>query len=339
MKADRLLSALLLLQANRRLTGREMAERLEVSERTVHRDMEALSASGVPVFALRGARGGWQLDEDWRTEVPGLDEAELEALLMAQPRVVGHARLAHAAERAIGKLIAALPAGLRDRAASIRERLYVDPTAWRGAGEDLAMLPAVQDAVSRDRKLVIRYRKPDGKRSERTVDPLGLVAKGSAWYLFAGTRKGFRTFRVSRIEETKLLDQASERPADFDLAAAWRLSMKRFAEERPRYHATLRLEPGAAKWLKRWRDVAPLASSGDGDEPVDLRVQFEHEEEACFVALGLGSRAEVIAPESLRLRVEADLAAAMNRRADNARVRYDKRRVKNGSRNHRLDQS
>src|SRR2546430_15617565 len=151
MKADRLLSVLLLLQAHGRMTGREMSKRLEVSQRTVHRDMESLSAAGVPVFALRGARGGWQLDEGWRTQVPALDEAELLALLMTQPRMVGDSRLAGAAERALRKLTAALPATLRERAAAIRQRLYVDITGWRGTPENLAMLPMVQDAVSRDR--------------------------------------------------------------------------------------------------------------------------------------------------------------------------------------------
>ena len=113
---------LLLLQAHGRLTGRELAERLEVSERTVHRDMESLSAAGVPVFALRGAQGGWQLEASWRTQVPGLDEAELRGLMMAQPRIIGNARLASAAERALEKLMAALPTSLREQAASIRQR-------------------------------------------------------------------------------------------------------------------------------------------------------------------------------------------------------------------------
>src|ERR1043165_7623941 len=176
MKSDRLLSALLMLQAHGRLTGRAMAKRLEVSMRTVHRDMDALSAAGVPVFALRGAQGGWQLDEGWRTQVPGLDEAELRAFLMVQPRVIGDKRLAAAAERALSKLMAALPVGLREQAASIRQRLYVDPTGWHGANEDLSMLPMVQHAVARDRKLKISYRKleEDGPTvNERVVDPLG----------------------------------------------------------------------------------------------------------------------------------------------------------------------
>src|SRR5215470_9485674 len=114
MRADRLLSELLLLQAHGRMTGRELARKLEVSERTVHRDMEALSSARVPIFALRGPKGGWQLDEDWRTQVPGLDEAELRAFLMAQPRIVGDERLVHAAERALAKLTAALPVSLRE---------------------------------------------------------------------------------------------------------------------------------------------------------------------------------------------------------------------------------
>src|SRR5690349_19899025 len=144
MRADRLLSAVLLLQAHGRMSGRELAKRLEVSMRTLHRDLEALSAAGVPVFALRGARGGWQLDEGWRTQVPGLDDAELRALLMAQPRAVGDPVIAAAAESALRKLMAALPDAMRERAAAIRQRLYVDTTGWRGAGENLSALPIVQ---------------------------------------------------------------------------------------------------------------------------------------------------------------------------------------------------
>src|SRR5262249_7208216 len=148
-------------------------------------------------------QGGWQLDEHWRTQVPGLDEAELRALLMAQPRVIGDPRLAAAAERALGKLMAALPDSLREQAVSIRQRLHVDTTAWRGSTDNLAMLPIVQDAVAHDRKLSIQYRPTGRERGERTIDPLGLVAKGSTWYLVANTPRGFRTYRVSRIEDAK----------------------------------------------------------------------------------------------------------------------------------------
>ena len=315
MRADRLLSEILLLQAHGRMTGRQMAKRLEVSERTVHRDMEALSAARVPVFALRGSQGGWLLDEEWRTQVPGLDEAELRALLMAQPRVIGDGRLAAAAERALGKLMAALPIGLRERAASIRQRLYVDTTAWRGTTENLSMLPIVQEAVSRDRKLAIRYLPADRQRVERTVDPLGLVAKGSSWYLVAQTPRGFRTYRVSRIEEATVLDAPSERPANFDLAAFWKSSTREFQEGWPRYDATLRLEPRAAGWAKMWHISSPVQNEDNPDQDgwITLRVQFHSEEEACFVVMGLGARADVIEPASLRERVTAELVAAVRR--------------------------
>jgi len=322
MRADRLLSEVLLLQSRGRLTGRQMAKRLEISERTVHRDMEALSASGVPVFALRGSRGGWQLDDHWRTQVPGLDEVELRALLMAQPRVIGDARLAAAAERALEKLTAALPLSLRERAASIRQRLYVDTTGWRGTSEDLSMLPIVQEAVSRDRKLKIRYWKAEGKPAERVLvqrvlDPLGLVAKGSTWYLVARTPHGYRTYRVSRIEEATLLARPSQRPANFDLASWWASSTERFRESWQHFEATLRLEPGAAKDMKMWRTVTQVAPTAAGrsarDTWVTLRVQFADEEEARFVVLGMGPRVEVIEPVALRERVVKDAAAVIQR--------------------------
>lgn len=230
MRADRLLSALLLLQARGQMTGRELAEHLEVSERTVHRDMEALSSAGVPVFASRGSHGGWQLDEEWQTQVPGLDEAELRALLMAQPRILGDAPLASAARRAMEKLMAAMPASMREHAAFMQQRLHVDTTSWSGATENLSMLPIVQDAVSRDRKLSFRYRKGN-EFVERTVHPLGLVAKGGTWYLVALTPDGFRTYRISRMLDAVVLDVPAERPADFELATHWTLSAARFQDE------------------------------------------------------------------------------------------------------------
>ncbi len=315
MRADRLLSTLLLLQGHGRLTGRELAKRLEVSARTVHRDMEALGAAGVPVYALRGSRGGWQLDQGWRTRVPGLDDSELRALLMAQPRVLGDARLARAAESAIDKLMAALPASLREQAASIRQRLHVDITGWSGVPENLAMLPTVQEAVARDRKLFLRYVKAGRERVERTVDPLGLVAKAAAWYLVAQTPAGFRTYRVSRIEDARILDRPSERPAGFDLAAYWKSSTEELRKSRRRYEVTLRLEKETAEKLKSWRTTSGMQSAGEG-ERVALTVQFDDEEQARFVALGFGPLAEVIEPESLRRRVAYDLAEALRRYQD-----------------------
>lgn len=302
MKADRLLSTLLLLQANRRMTGREIAERLEVSERTVHRDMEALSVSGVPVYALRGAQGGWQLDEDWRTQVPGMDDAELRALVMSQPRVLGDANLASAADSALSKLLAAMPEAMRQRAASMRERLYVDAAGWRGAAEEVGQLPIVQDAVSRDRKLAFHYARGAGAAAERIVDPLGLVAKGSTWYLYAATKRGFRTFRVSRITAARVLNEPCHRPAGFDLAKAWRASTESFEREWTRYPAVLRLTPAAAERLKSW-----IVLERDAQNPTLWRAEFECEDQAVFISLGLGASAEVVEPTALRERLRTEV--------------------------------
>jgi predicted DNA-binding transcriptional regulator YafY len=327
MKADRLLSLLLLLQAHGKLPGRALAERLAVSGRTVHRDMEALSAAGVPVFALRGSRGGWQLDEDWLTRVPGLDEAELRALLMAQPRVIGDAGLAASAERGLAKLMAALPVSMRERAASIRQRLYVDATGWHGAAQNLSALPIVQDAVSRDRTLMIGYRQTGRERVERTIHPLGLVAKGTTWYLVANTPNGFRTYRVSRIEEATVLEARFERPTNFDLEAYWKASTEQF-HLRQQYVATLRLEPRGADSMSRWCRVQPGPTRRDPDGWVTLRVQFDDEEGACFVILGLGPGVDVIGPASLQARVQAAVTATVQRLHDRNR----RRRIRSPSR-------
>jgi predicted DNA-binding transcriptional regulator YafY len=305
MKGDRLLSTLLLLQANGRMTGRDLARRLEVSQRTVHRDMEALSAAGVPIYALRGAQGGWQLDEEWRTQVPGLDDAELRALLISQPRITGDARLAAAAESSISKLMAALPAAMRTRAAAIRQRLFIDTRGWRGAVEDLKALHVVQEAVWTDRKLTFRYHQRGGEPEERTVDPLGLIAKGTAWYLYASTPRGFRTYRVSRMVEPRVLDQPAGRPANFDLATHWKASEERFQEERQRYRATLHLDSRASDWVRAWHNVS-FVQEGPWNT---VEVEFQCEDEAAFVVLGLASHARVVAPESLRDRVEAEKRA------------------------------
>src|ERR1017187_6392167 len=150
MKSDRLLSALILLQAHGRLSTREIAERLEVSQRTAHRDMVSLSVAGIPLTAYRGAQGGWELQKGWRTRVPGLDDAELQGLLMVQPSGLGDRKLAAAAQRAFDKLMASLPTAMKVQAESVRARLHIDPTGWRPSTEDLSMLPVVQDAVARD---------------------------------------------------------------------------------------------------------------------------------------------------------------------------------------------
>jgi predicted DNA-binding transcriptional regulator YafY len=312
MRADRLLSIMLLLQAKGRATERELAERLEVSQRTIHRDLEALSAARVPVLALRGAQGGWELERGWRTEVPGLDEAELRALLMAKPRVVGHPRLAAAAESALNKLMASLPGPMREQAEAMRERLHVDPTGWRDTGEDLSMLTVVQEAVARERRLTFTYTRADGQRAERTVDPLGLVAKGLSWYLVARAPHGMRTYKVSRIEAATVLAMGFERPGNFKLAAYWERSTAELKRLGAPYRAVLAVAPEVVHKLHGWIDMKPVKAGMADDVPegwVTLQVNFDAEGYARFVALGFGSTLRVVAPAELKQWVRREVEA------------------------------
>lgn len=313
LKSDRLLSVLLLMQARGRVTERELAERLEVSQRTIHRDLEALSASRVPVVALRGSQGGWELDKGWRTQVPGLDEAELRALLMAQPRVVGHPRLAAAAESALNKLMAALPGPMREQAAAMRERLHIDPTGWWETGEDLSMLSIAQDAVARERQLAFDYVRADGERSARTVDPLGLVAKGTSWYLVARGASGLRTFRVSRMTGATALASGFERPAKFDLAEYWARTTAELEGKRKRFTVVLALTPAAAQMLAPRCPTSPVHVSKNAGRIPDgwltLRAEFDDEQFARFVVMGLGTRVRAIEPEEFRRSIEEEARA------------------------------
>ena len=294
------------------MTGRALAERLEVSQRTMHRDMEALSVAGVPVTALRGAQGGWQLEKGWRTQVPGLDAAELSALLMAQPRALKEPRLAAAAERAMGKLMASLPGNMREQAAAMRERLHVDANDWRPVSEDLSMLPAVQDAVARDCRLSFDYTRADGERAPRTVDPLGLVAKGLSWYLVGRAPNGMRTYRVSRMEAVTVLALGFERPKGFDLAAHWKKSTTELERSMRRYATVLSVTQDAVPHLRSMCVTRPDDATGKKARATDrvvLRAEFDAESHARFVVLGLGTRVQVLEPAELRTWVYAEAGA------------------------------
>jgi predicted DNA-binding transcriptional regulator YafY len=319
MKSGRLLSTLMLLQAHGRLSTRELAERLEVSQRTAHRDMEALSAAGVPILALRGSQGGWELAKGWRTRVPGLDEAELRALLMSQPSALGDPSLAAASERAFGKLLAAMPHKMQTQAASIRARLHIDPEGWHPSSNDLSLLPIVQDAIARDCKLTFHYSRADGESGIRTVDPFGIVNKQAVWYLVARAPAGMRTYRMSRMQNAVVLAVTFERPAHFDLATHWKSATAQLQQKRTQFHATLAVAPDASVSLSRWCRVSP--ASGVECTPAlpvgwsVLHVSFENPEEARFIALGFGARAQVIAPAALRDQVNEEIRSAIARPA------------------------
>jgi predicted DNA-binding transcriptional regulator YafY len=303
LRADRLLSILLLLQIHRRLTAGELAQRLEVSERTIHRDMEALAATGVPLVAERGARGGWTLPEGYQTNLTGLNQAEIQTLFLTTPwRLLADLGLEQASEAALTKLQAALPAGSRRDAASVRQRILVDAAGWQRAGEDLTFLPALQDAVWEERKVALTYQRGEGTGVERLVDPLGLVAKGSVWYLVAGVEGELRTYRISRVQGVTVTDQPCVRPAGFDLAAHWAESAAAFVSNLPRYPVTVRADPAL---LPRMRYTGKFARIERVDPPdasgwVTVAILFETEDEAREYVLGFGPRMEAVTPAALR---------------------------------------
>lgn len=321
MRADRLLSIMLLLQTRRRMTGRELARRLEVSERTIHRDMQALGMAGVPVVAERGAGGGWMLLDGYHTNLTGLNDAEIQALFASRSsRLLDDLGLQKAEEAALIKLLAALPAMSRQDAEFARQRLYVDASGWSRPEEAIPHLSALQDAVWRGRRIRFTYERGAGG-VEREGDPLGLVVKGSVWYLVAAIEGSPRTYRVSRVQAVELLEEAAQRPPDFDLVAYWEQSAKEFRASLPRYPARVRVDPGLVGYLRhagRYVRVERIEEpEPDGWVPVTLI--FEEDHAACEFALGFGARIEVIAPPELRDRViqqAREVVAFYDREAD-----------------------
>lgn len=305
MRADRLLSILLLLQVHRRITAHELAKRLEVSERTIYRDMEALSAAGIPVTAERGIGGGWSLLEEYRTNLTGLTEAEIQALFLTKPaRLLTDLGLHKASEAALIKLLAALPTMHRRDAEYARQRIYVDVAGWHNSEEAVPYLPTLQEAIWQERKLHFTYRRSD-TTVERLVDPLGLVAKGSIWYLVAAVGSEVRNYRVSRIQEAQVLDQPCIRPLDFDLAAYWTQSSAQFKASLPRYPVTVRIPQTA---LPRIYSAGRFIQVEQADPPdelgwIQLRLLFQIEEEACGYLLSFGSQLEVVEPQTLREKI------------------------------------
>nr|HET6904968.1 YafY family protein [Ktedonobacteraceae bacterium] len=306
MRADRLLSILLLLQVNHRLTARELAKRLEVSERTILRDMEALSTAGVPVTAERGVGGGWYLLEEYRTNLTGMSEAEIRTLFLMQPtRLLADLGLHQASEAAFIKLLAALPSLSRRNAEDMRQRIHVDTASWHRPEEAFPHLHTLQDAIWQERKLHMRYQRSDDSSVERLVDPLGLVAKGNIWYLVAAVDGNTRTYRISRVQHATITEQPCVRPPDFNLAAYWEQSSADFKASLPRYSATVRVSPNVLSYMRHVSRYAHILSAepADIDGWIQLSMQFEGEHNACEYVLSLGSQIEVLEPPELREKV------------------------------------
>jgi predicted DNA-binding transcriptional regulator YafY len=306
MRADRLLSILMLLQVHRKMTACDLARRLEVCERTIHRDMEALGSAGVPVLAERGAGGGWRLLEGYRTNLTGLNEVEVQALFLTKPpRLLADLGLEKASDAALLKLLAALPAMQRNGAEYVRQRIHVDVAGWRQAEEAVPLLPLLQEAIWQGRKLRFTYQRGDGVAVERVVDPLGLVAKGSIWYMVAAVEGEPRSYRVSRVQAAEIVDEECVRPLAFDLAAFWGESTAHFYAHLPRYSATLRVDASALQRVRTggWYTRVEREEAPDADGWVPVVVQFDDEHSAREYALSFGPQLEVLEPPELREQV------------------------------------
>ncbi|MFW5418109.1 WYL domain-containing protein [Nocardiopsis sp. CNT-189] len=324
MKSDRLLSILLLLQTRSRMPAGELAERLEVSARTIYRDVEALSAAGVPVYAERGRNGGIALLPGFRTDVPGLTGDEARALFVLATRGT-HSELGldGPMASALRKLMAAVPAAHRPAAELARTRIIVDPDRWTRAPRGRIDLDVLQEALFADARLRLRYRSSGSAEArEYTVDPYALVAKAGVWYLVADRDGEPRLFRVDRMVRAGLVDEPVRRRPGVDAEELWH-ELRRRVEHRPpdiRVRALVRRE--RLEMFRRITDLF-LLSVLDGEAPDGERGAREDQggpgewvpvelgypaRGAARQLLQFGTDVRVVAPPGIRSLL-ADLAA------------------------------
>jgi predicted DNA-binding transcriptional regulator YafY len=315
VRASRIVQLLLLLQNRGRLTAAQLAAELEVSVRTVYRDVEALHAAGVPLYGEAGHAGGYQLVEGYRTRLTGLTSNEAESLfLTGLPGPAQDLGLGAEVAAAWLKLTASLPPELRDRATRIQQRFHLDAPGWYAEPDDAPALAAAADAVWRERRVHIEYHRWRAPTEvTRTVDPYGLVLKAGRWYLVAASKR-ISTYRVSQIRSLTVLDEGFQRPAGFDLAAYWESYLADFDARRHVDTATVRISPDLRKRLADEvepalsRAVAETATAPDRDGWVTAVVPIETLAHAHRLFLGFGADVEVLSPEPLRERLRESVA-------------------------------
>ena len=310
MRASRLLSIMMTLQARGRTSAEALAAELEVSVRTIYRDIDELSASGVPVYAETGRNGGFALLDGWRTRLTGLTPPEAQALFLSGlPGPASELGLGDAMAAAELKLLAALPADWQIEARRVSSRFHLDPKGWfqpSGTGENLR---AVAEAVWSDKRIAVRYESWKGI-SERTLEPLGIVLKGGAWYAVALAGGQARTYRLDKVLSLAVLDERFTRPTEFDLAAFWLDNTARFEQEVYVGTADLRV---SALGLSRLRDDNPayraavdgLTAPPDADGWTRLTIPIEEPDYASRELTRLGCELEVLAPPELRQRMSS----------------------------------
>ncbi len=311
MRADRLLSLLMLLQTRGRLTAQKLAEELEVSERTIYRDIEALGMAGVPVYAERGPGGGCSLLNSYRTSLTGLTENEVRALFMLSiPAPLTALGVSDELKAALLKLSAALPAARRHDEEQVRQRIHLDSAWWFQREELTPYLQTVRQAVWKDRKLHLIHRLtvPIEIHIEHIVHPYGLVAKAGIWYMVCARNDHLRVYRISHLVDVRIIDETFERPADFDLAAFWNQWCAEYENNRPYYPVVARIAPELVPHLRYYfgdnlKDEIVQAAPPDAEGWITLTLPFETLEDARVRLLGFGRAAEILEPEALRLSV------------------------------------
>ena len=309
MRASRLLSILLLLHTRGRVSAQELADELEVSLRTVYRDIEALGAAGIPVYATRGRAGGFALLDGYRTKLTGLTADEAETLFLAGlPGAAADLGLGNVLAATQLKLLAALPPELRTRAEHIRDRFHLDAPGWERAADSPPTLSVVADAVWQQRRLAVRYQRVTREHVDRLLDPYGLVLKAGVWYLVAAVPdddRGPRTYRLSRIEAATALDVSFERPAGFHLQEHWRDYQRDYEQRLFKSSATIRLSEGGRQLLFRIGSIAARAGHAamgptDSDGWATTTVPIESVRHATHSLMQLGAEVEVLEPRELR---------------------------------------
>lgn len=309
MRASRLLSILILLQLRGRLTASDLAIEFEVSERTIYRDIDALSAAGIPIYGDRGPGGGFQLLDGYRTRLTGLSTGEAEAAMMiGLPGPAAELGLGTEASAARNKLMSALPdagAALADRMAA---RFHLDPIDWYRGSEALPYLPTIARAVLDQRALRMRYESWQGVRNWN-VEPLGLVLKAGIWYLAARGAEKVRVFRVSQIQALTVSDAGFERPVDFHLATWWRTEQARFEADLFTTEAVVRASVEGCKRLAaqspRGATAVSAAAPADPDGWRRMTMMIEDADHGAREMLALGAEIEVVGPDSFRQRIAA----------------------------------
>lgn len=321
MRASRLVTLLLLLQTRGQLTAAELATELEVSERTIHRDVDALSASGVPIYAERGPYGGIRLVDGYRTRLTGMTPQEAEGLFLAGlPGPAAELGLGTVVAAAQLKVLASLPPELRTRASRLVERFHLDAGDWFKTSQPVPHLSTLSDAVWSSTRIAVDYERGDGA-VRRVLEPLGVVLKAGIWYVVARVDEQIRTYRVSRVVATETTTERFERPDEFDLAAYWAESAAAFERDVPRVEVVIRVHPDGMDRLRAAVGGAVLraAETLPDDDPEGwsrLRIRLDYPDEAAGVLLSAGPQVDVVSPPEVRAEVATTARAVARRYID-----------------------